>query len=1007
MAPGFVPPPQGEGSRRGSSEPETVTGPPEDVPLAQRLAAPRALADDAGRARFADWCADLVAGAQSGALCAAMAAHPPIRVLLEAIATSSNYLWDLVRADPARLLALLQDDPDERLAALVARTAADVAACKFEDEAMRLLRVMKAEAALLIALADIGGAWDVIGVTRALTEIADTAVRSAVGYLLREAARLGRIALVDAATPENGCGLIVLAVGKMGAHELNYSSDIDLIVFFDPARPALAPDVEPAAFFVRLTRRLIRMLQERTSEGYVFRVDVRLRPDPSSTQIAISVPAALDYYEASGRNWERAALIKARVCAGDREAGDALLRELSPFIWRKYLDFAALRDVHEMKRQIHAYRGHGVVAVEGHNIKLGRGGIREIEFFVQTQQLIAGGRHPQLRGRETLAMLRALAAGGWIDQRVCEEIDRAYCFLRTVEHRLQMIADEQTHTLPSQRDDLERFARFLGYPDRDAFADQLLAHLKAVEGHYARLFEHASVDDAARRGLVFPPDGDAKETLVKLSDMGFRHPLEVSAMVRRWLAGAPRGLRGETAQTNFAELAPLLIDRIAEAGNPDAGLAAFDHFLGNLHGGGRLFSLLRQNPDLVALVARLLGTAPRLAGTLAAHPQVLDSLIDPAFFGVLPRPDRLAQVLASSLGDARSYEDFLDRMRLFGQEQMFLIGARILSGTASARQAGEAFAALADTIVRALHGKVAEGLRTAHGDISRGEAAVVAMGKLGGREMAANSDLDLIVVYDFDSSRPESSGPRPLHAAQYFARFTQRLINALTTPTNHGRLYDVDMRLRPSGRWGPVATSIASFEIYQREEAWTWEHMALTRARVISASPGLAARVEAVIREVLCAPRAAAAVAADVREMRRAIAAEKGEGGRWDLKYAAGGLVDLEFIAQYLQLANARAVPEILDTATADVFEKAARFGLLAADDLELLRIAVRLYQDLGQILRLCVAAPFEPKSVGGDLAALLARAADVPDFPTLEAHLAETQAQVRKSFLRILGDAA
>ena len=431
--------------------------------------------------------------------------------------------WELVQADTARLVRLLRSDPDESLAALLADTAASLGACTADTEAMRFLRRMKAEAALLIALADIGGVWDVMRVTRALTAVADTAVSAATRYLLRHFARFGMIALPDPAAPEVGSGLIVLAMGKMGANELNYSSDIDLIIFFDPKRAALAAGVEPGAFFVGLARRLVRLMAQRTEDGYVFRVDVRLRPDPASTQIAISVPAALDYYESGGRNWERAAMIKARVCAGDAAAGDALLRELAPFIWRKYLDFPALADIHDMKRQIHAYRGHGAVAVEGHNIKLGRGGIREIEFFVQTQQLIAGGRYPQLRGRETLATLRALSQGGWIDEGTRDDLDRAYRFLRAVEHRLQMVADEQTHSLPARRDELDRFARFLGYEGRDAFAQELLAHLRTVESHYARLFEHAPLDGPGR-GLVFPQDGDDKETLAKLNDIGFSHP---------------------------------------------------------------------------------------------------------------------------------------------------------------------------------------------------------------------------------------------------------------------------------------------------------------------------------------------------------------------------------------------------------------------------------------------------------------------------------------------------
>jgi [glutamine synthetase] adenylyltransferase / [glutamine synthetase]-adenylyl-L-tyrosine phosphorylase len=972
--------------------------------LVSRVTALHALGNDAGRARVDDWLNERGACAPVRTLRQMMAAHPAARALIDAIASCSTYLWGLARADPALLVRLLETDPDQRLAEI--RAAADVPPAATDAEAMRLLRIMKAESALLIALADIGGVWDVMRVMAAMTEVADTAAATALRHVLRQAARAGKLALPEPANPDSGCGLFVLAMGKMGACELNYSSDIDLIIFFDPERAASTAGLETGPLFVRLSRQLIRLLQHRTEHGYVFRVDVRLRPDPASTQIAISVPAALEYYESRGRNWERAALIKARICAGDRAAGAAFIANLSPFIWRKYLDFVALSDIHEMKRQIHAYRGHSVVAVEGHNIKLGRGGIREIEFFVQTQQLIAGGRNPQLRCRETLAALRALADGGWIDEATCTDLQDAYRFLRTVEHRLQMVADEQTHTLPSRRDELDGFARFLGYQDRDALAEVLLRHLQAVESRYASLFEHTSPAAGGHHRVAFPRQADAKETVAKLSAMGFRNPVGVSQTVQRWLAGDARGVKGDTAQAQFAELVPLLIDHIARADKPDAAVAAFDRFLGNLYGGARLFSLLRQNPDLVALVARVLGTAPRLADTLALHPDVLDALVDPAFFGAVPRPERLAASLAASLAEADSYEDFLDRVRRFAQEQAFLIGARILSGTVSAQQAGEAFAAVAEVTVRTLHAKVAEIVRASHGQVRAGDAVVLALGKLGGREMTANSDLDLIVVYDFDPAHPESDGQRPLHATHYFARLTQRLISALTTRTNYGHLYEVDLRLRPSGRSGPVATSVASFESYQRHDAWTWEHLALTRARVVSGAPVLAARVEAVIRDVLRIERDARALASDVVNMRRAIAAEKGDGARWDLKYAAGGLIDLEFIAQYLQLAHAAAVPDILDTATACVFDKALRTGILAIEDAEVLRPATRLYQDLGQILRLCGAAPLDPKSGGTALTELLSRAADVPDFATLEAHLADTQERVRRSFVRILGAA-
>jgi [glutamine synthetase] adenylyltransferase / [glutamine synthetase]-adenylyl-L-tyrosine phosphorylase len=425
-----------------------------------------------------------------------------------------------------------------------------------------------------------------------------------------------------------------------------------------------------------------------------------------------------------------------------------------------------------------------------------------------------------------------------------------------------------------------------------------------------------------------------------------------------------------------------------------------------VHGGGRLFSLLLRNPDLVALLALALGTAPRLADIVAHHPQVMDALIDPAFFGALPDEAKLAAEFERSSMQSRSYEDFLDRARSFGQEHMFLIGARILSGTVSAEQAGEAYARLADVLIAAVHQEVEASFAQVHGRLPGQKGAVLALGKLGGREMTAGSDLDLILVYDFAGEHAQSDGTRPLYASQYFARLTQRLISALTAQTNYGSLYSVDLRLRPSGRSGPVATQIDGFRGYHAEEAWTWEHMALTRARVVTASPGFAARVEAVVHDTLCRKRDPASIAADVTEMRRAIAQEKGEGERWNLKYAAGGLVDIEFIAQYLQLVHAAARPDILDTATARVLDTAAQAGVLPPEEADILRPAARLYHNLTQVLRLCLAAPFDAKTAGGELLGLLARAADVPDFATLEAHLSETQARVRASFGRILGRA-
>jgi [glutamine synthetase] adenylyltransferase / [glutamine synthetase]-adenylyl-L-tyrosine phosphorylase len=929
--------------------------------------------------------------------------HPRAKAVILGIVEASPYLFDLLRAEPARAVRLLQCDPDAHLGALIEQAGFAAAGAASEADAMLSLRRMKSEAALLIALCDIGGVWPVARVTQALTDLAVASVQSALRYLLRQEVARGRMQPPHAEQPEDGSGLVVLAMGKMGAGELNYSSDIDLIVFFDAAAPTLAEGIEPQPFFVRLTQGLARMLQQRTGYGYVFRVDLRLRPDPASTPVAISTASALHYYEREGRTWERAAMIKARPCAGDARAGDTLLAEIAPFVWRKHLDFAALTDVHDMKRQMQNFRGHSEVAVEGHNVKIGRGGIREIEFFAQTQQLIAGGRHPELRVRPTLAALNILASSKWITVEARDELTAAYLFLRRVEHRLQMVADEQTHTLPEDAEAMERFARFLGYENRAAFADALLHHLNRVQGHYGRLFEGDPTGTVQLPAVDYSRGPDDPRLLEHFTRLGFKQPVMVAETVRQWMAGDYRVLRLDATRQAFLSFVPALIEGLAQAEQPDNAVIAFDRLLQALQRGGRLFSLLDQNRDLVALVALVLGAAPRLGDMLARQPQIMDGLIDPRFFGAMPDRRELSGRLSTTLADATSYEEFLDRLRLFGQESLFLIGTRILSGTVSATQASIAFADVAEGVVDTLDGLVAQQFAAHHGRIKGQETAVLAMGKLGSREMTAASDLDLIMIYDFDDESPDSDGTKPLHGAQYFARFTQRLISAFTTRTNYGVLYDVDMRLRPSGRAGPLASRLDSFAHYQHREAWTWEHMALTRARVISASAEFRGKIETIIRDVLTRPRDRGVIASDVAEMRRAIALEKGEGDIWDLKYAAGGMVDIEFIAQYLQLVHAAERPEILSVNTMGALDNAARLALLPPFAAEVLRPAERLYHDLTQILRLCVTGRFRPELAGEDLLRVMTWAGDAPDFSSLEARVRETQAEVRRVFLAVV----
>ncbi len=970
--------------------------------LAERIR-PGPLDDDSGSGRIAVAAlAEELAGVPELAPLKAWLTDERLASFVGGVFAGSSYLKGLIRRDPSRLQRILAADPACHFAELTRDLYCDMAALTDMPAAMRRVRVYKSELALLSGLADLGQVWPVMTVTEVLTKCADAAVRTCVDFLFRQAAKRGDID-VDVACAGANSGYIVLGMGKYGAAELNYSSDIDLIVFYDLSRARLKPSIEPSPFFVRITRDLVRLLDERTADGYVFRTDLRLRPDAGATQVALSTDAAMNYYESFGQNWERAALIKARPVAGDIDAGERLLAELSPFIWRRHLDYAAIADIHAMKRQIHAFRGFGNIGVAGHNVKLGPGGIREIEFFAQTQQLIAGGRQRDLRVRRTLDALLCLEARKWILPDVRADLTAAYLELRGIEHRVQMVADEQTHELPSDEAALTRLARFCGEPTLSGFARRYITTLESVQSHYRELFENAPELTGDGANMVFAGQIDDPETAAQLKKMGFSQPPQVLATVRGWHHGRYPAVRSPRARELLTEVQVSLIAALADTADPDRAFAGFDRFLAALPGSVQLFSLLRANPGLLRLVADIMGTAPRLARVLAKRPRLLDAVIDPRALAVLPSADEIDAAIAAEVGTATDQQDVLDRARIVGSEQSFLIGVRILSGSINASQAGGAYALLADRLIAAMHAVVEQDLESAHGRVPGGGAAVIAMGKLGGCEMTASSDLDLIVVYDFDPAANQSDGDRPLAPSQYYGRLTQRLVTALTAPTAEGMLYDVDLRLRPSGQKGPVATQLSGFLAYQTKDAWTWEHLALTRARVVSGAADLRHKVEAAIRDTLVSPRDRVKVAADVRDMRARIAAEKGTERLWDLKQVRGGLVDLEFIAQYLQLIHAASHPDVLDQNTCHAFQKLGATGCLTPGEAEALIAGTRLIHDLIQILRLCNDGIFDPTVAPKGLKELAARAGDSPTFEALEIKLKDILAANRARFDRLV----
>lgn len=954
---------------------------------------------DTGHAH--DELADIVAAAKEDELprlAKFLSSKGPAQDFLAAVFDLSPFLRDLARRRPQMLDALLDETVEQRLATVNKAMATAARAENASEQGLMMeLRRLKAEAHFLIALDDLSGVAETALTVRRLSDLADASIRAAVDFLLRDAHGQGKLKLADPENPTLKSGWVLLGMGKLGAHELNFSSDIDLVVFFDPEAPAVIDPLDGTEMFSRLTRRLVRILQDRTEHGYVFRTDLRLRPDPGSTPLAIPIEAALTYYEGRGQNWERAAMIKARPVAGDIAAGEAFLKELQPYVWRKYMDYAAIADVHSIKRQIHAHKGHGEVAVKGHNVKLGRGGIREIEFFVQTQQLIAGGRFPELRGRETVPMLGELAARGWITTEARDVLANQYWFLRRVEHAIQMVADEQTHMLPEDDEGLERIAHMLGYQDADGFAAAFRAALQQVEGHYAALFEAAPELSAGVGNLVFTGDVDDPDTLQTLHQMGFQRPSDICRVIRTWHFGRYRVTRSAEARERLTELTPALLEAFGKTRRADEALMRFDEFLSGLPAGIQLFSLLQSNPGLLRLMATIMGAAPRLAAIITRRPHVFDGLLDPALLTELPNRAYLSGRLAAFIDGDRPYEDVLDRLRIFAAEQKFLIGVRLLAGSIDSMRAGRAFSDLADLTIGAALQAVMDEFAQRHGRVPGGRVTLLGMGKLGSRELTAGSDVDLILLYDHDEQAEESDGEKPLAPSHYFARLTQRLIAAVSAPTAEGVLYELDLRLRPSGNKGPVATHVDAFRKYQRQEAWTWEQMALTRARAIAGDEALCAEIDAEVTSILAQPRDRAKVAAEAVEMRKLIEQEKPPHDLWDIKLVPGGLIDLEFIAQVATITGQLEG----DLRTPGTIQTLARLdsGFAEPEIKQELHDAYSLYLAVTQMIRLCLTSTFERDDVPPGLVDLLLAATDLPDFKVLEAHLKETSQKVRENF--------
>jgi glutamate-ammonia-ligase adenylyltransferase len=933
---------------------------------------------------------------------AAQAADLP---LLRAAFGNSPYLSQSLIGDPAFARTLLEEGPDPVFDRLLAGISEAPPADEDQAGLQKRLRIAKRQAALAIGLADISGAWPLERVTGALSSFAGAALTASCRLLLRRAHDAGDLALPHPERPDEESGLIVLGMGKLGAFELNYSSDIDLIVLYDEEKVPYTGEHGQQHLFTRMARNLVSLMDERTRDGYVFRTDLRLRPDPGATPPAIAMFAAELYYESAGQNWERAAMTKARPVAGDLESGHAFLDILRPFMWRRSLDFAAIQDIQSIKRQINAHRGGSEIAVAGHNIKLGRGGIREIEFFAQTQLLIWGGREPNLRVRGTLEALDRLVEAGHVAKEVAEDLERSYLFHRKLEHRLQMVDDRQTHEIPEDDAGLAQIAAFMGFDSADAFVDALLDRLRAVERHYAALFEDEG-DLAGGGNLVFTGSEDDPDTVKTLAGMGFADPAAVSTTIRAWHTGRSRARRSARARELLTELVPSILEAFADSPNPDAALMRFDDFLQRLPAGVQLFSLFTAHPGLFDLVAEIMGAAPRLAGWLSRYPILLDGVLGRDFFDFLPTAEEMREDLGDALTQARDFQDRLDIERRWANDRIFQIGVHMLRGRLSPVDASEPLSDVADTCLAALLPPLHEEFAEAHGRVPGGAFAVVAFGKLGSREMTVGSDLDLLFVYDHEPDAAESDGPKPLTPGQYYARLCQRFIGAVTAPTGEGRLYEVDMRLRPAGNAGPIASSLEAFSRYQHTDAWTWEHQALTRARVVCSEGGLGERFEAVIRDVLTMRRDPEKLRADIASMRERMRREFGSQDIWSVKHLRGGLVDIEFIAQYLQLRHGTDCPEILTGNTDATLAVARRHGLVPETMADDLAAAAQLWRNVQGILRLTVEEGFSEETAPSALKTVVARACGMVDFAALKETMSATAVRTAYHFKTLLGEA-
>jgi len=775
-----------------------------------------------------------------------------------------------------------REDIARRFAEDGAGAAAQLAASESDDEDVgRRLRRQRHALALAVALGDLSGELSLEQVTMLLSDFADSAIDQAVAAAIAER------------TPESPPeGFAVIAMGKLGSHELNYSSDVDLLLLFDPAKLPKRERDEAGEAAVRIGRRMIELLQKRTEDGYVERVDLRLRPTPEVTPIVLPVDAAISHYESSAEPWERAAFIRARAAAGDIALGQRFLDAIEPFVWRRSLDFGVIEEVRQISARIRDHFSQGATIGSGFDLKRGRGGIREAELYVQIQQMIHGGRDASVRVPATLDAIEALEGAGRLDRKTADALTHAYRLLRTIEHRVQMVEDAQTHLLPRDPDALDNVAGLHGVSSGNDLLDELRPRVEAV----GKIFDSLAADE--RSQLSNDPDILATD----LAALGFADPEAAARHVGHWRSGKARALRSPAARQAFEAMLPSLLPAIASGGKPEHALNRLGDIVERLSSGVNFFRLLEARPDLAQLLAKLLAHAPTLADQLARRPELFEGLFDASSFAMPPSAEEFAGQLSAAM-HGQGYDMALDRVRRIVNERRFALGVQLIDQRRDPLEVTEGYSQVAEGALVALGNVAAEEFASAHGRFGDAEVLVLALGRFGGCSLTQASDLDIIYLHTAEAGGM-SDGAKPLGPNDYFNRLASRMTAALSVPTASGPLYDVDVRLRPGGAKGMLVVSTEAFEQYQRKEAWTWEHMALCRARPVFGSPTARDRVSAMIRAILETPRDSTKVIADAVKMRVDMEKHKPARGPLDVKLGSGGLVDLEFATHVLQLTT-------------------------------------------------------------------------------------------------------